>query len=297
MGVYHLRGSHLNLIARQHAKYSIRGGTGLVFTLLTMITGLIIASIFIDSIGNIKKQMEVTGEKASDKQILDEVVDNVGKPAVKWAIGGDAEQAEYLVEKKPALVSAVMIVLLFALPFLVAMGAFNQLSGDIGSKGLRYLLPRTERANLFFGRFIGTYLFVLVVLALLLGVVLLYLVLATKLYPAGEVTLWMLRGYLAMAVMALPYVAFCSWFSAMIDMPFGTFAITQLIIGFIPIFASLGSAASDKVKYINYVMPWPWRYDLLHPSPVKFLTATAVMLGFTALFLFLGARHFQKRDL
>ncbi len=297
MGVYHLRGSHLNLIARQHAKYSIRGGTGLVFTFLTLVTGLIIASIFIDSIGNIQKSMEQAGEKSSKKQVLEEVVDTVGKPAVKWAIGGDAEQAEYLLEKKPALVSAVMIVLLFALPFLVAMGSFNQLSGDIGSKGLRYLLPRTERANLFFGRFIGTYVFVLLVLALLMGVVLIYLVLKAKLYPAGDVTMWMLRGYLAMALLALPYVAFCSWFSAMLDMPFGTFAVTQLIIGFLPLFASLGQGAADEAKYINYVMPWPWRYDLLHPAPGRFLAATAVMLGFTALFLFLGARHFQKRDL
>jgi hypothetical protein len=297
VGVYHLRGSHLNLIARQHARYSIRGGTGLVFTFLTLVTGLIIASVFIDSIGNIQKSMERSGEKSDQKQVMDQVVNEIGRPAVKWAIGGDATQTTYLVDKKPALVSAVLIVLLFALPFLAAMGSFNQLSGDIGSKGLRYLLPRTERANLFFGRFIGTYIFVLLVLALLMAVVLLYLVLKAKLYPAGDVTWWMLRGYLAMAILALPYVAFCSWFSAMIDQPFGTFAVTQAGVGIVPFLVAMAPSSVTWTKYLNYVMPWPWRYDLLHPSPVKFLTATAVMLGFTAAFLFLGARHFQKRDL
>ncbi len=39
MSVYHLRGSHLKLIAVHSAKHGIRGGTGLVFTFTALVHG------------------------------------------------------------------------------------------------------------------------------------------------------------------------------------------------------------------------------------------------------------------
>jgi hypothetical protein len=297
VGAYHLRGSHLKLIARQHARYSVRGGAGLVFMFFTLAAGLFIAGIFIDMVSNVKKANDQQGQNVTTKQVLGEVVNEIGRPAVKWAIQGDNAQVTYMVDEKPALVSAIMIVLMFALPFLVGMGSFNQLSGDIGSKGLRYLLPRTERPNLFIGRFIGTYVFVLVTLAILMGAVLLYTLLGARYYSAGDVIPWMLRCYVAMAFLALPYVAFCSWFSAMIDMPFGTFALTQAVIGLLPVFVALLPSDIKWAKYINYAMPWPWKYRLLHPDFGQVALASGAMLGYTAIFLFLGLRYFQKRDL
>jgi hypothetical protein len=298
VSAYKVRGDHLQLIAKSNVKYSIRGGTGLVFTFITLLVGLILASVFISPIEEIQKMAAAeTGGDVSRKVIVDQVVSEIGKPAVKWALGTDDAHAAYLVETKPAIVSAILLTLLFALPFLIALGAFNQLAGDIQHKGLRYVLLRTERANLFFGRFLGTYLFCLLVLALLMGVILLYLVFKADFYPAGDVILWIARGYGALAIYALPWVALCAWFSAANDSPFVSLVLAKLLIGFVPLLVWLGAKAWKPFEYAGYVLPWPLKYDLLHPSLLHSGLASLAMVAYAAVFLALGARTFQKRDL
>jgi hypothetical protein len=293
VSVYHLRADHLRLIAASSVKHGIRGGAGLVFTLLTLVAGLSIAAMFITPIEAI--QAKASG--APPGQVLHQVVDELGKPAVQWALSADDAQVEYLTETKPAIVSAILVVLLFALPFLVSFGAFNQLAGDIQHKGLRYVLLRTERINLFFGRFLGTYVFTLIVLLVLTLILLLYLVFKTAFYPAGEVATWLLQGYLALALLALPYAALCAWISAATDSPFVSLVIGQLVIGFYPLFVYLASKSQPAARFAGYLMPWALKYDLLHHSPARVGAAAVAMLGFTAAFLLLGARTFQKRDL
>ena len=294
MSVYHLRGEHLRLVATSSVKHGIRGGAGLVFTLLTLVAGLSIAAMFITPIEAIQARAP---SGAPPGAILHQVVEDLGKPAVRWALSADEAQVDYLTETKPAIVSAILVVLLFALPFLVSFGAFNQLAGDIQHKGLRYVLLRTERVNLFLGRFLGTYAFTLLVLLGLTLILLLYLVFKAAFYPAGDVALWLFQGYLALALFALPYAALCAWISAATDSPFVSLVIGQLVIGFYPLFVFLATRANAAARYAGYLMPWALKYDLLHPSPLRVGLVALAMLGYAAAFLLLGARTFQKRDL
>jgi len=293
----HLRGRHVGLIAKTHVRYSVRGGAGLIFLIISMLSGLIMANVVISPVEQISKMDKEAGGAGDTKKVVDQVVHKVGIPAIKRFTSGDAEQANYLVLEKPALVSAFMVILIFFLPFLVSLGAFNQTAGDIGNRGLRYQLLRTERVNIFVGRFIGTTLFTFIVLAALLMLVLLYLVIKAKFYPAGDVVAWMLRGYLAMVIYALPWIALCAWISTAIDSAFGSMVVAQIIILFWPILTWFASQANHHASFLKYLMPWGYKWWMIHPSMSMFFAGTGVMLGFTALFGFLGLRHFQKRDL
>lgn len=315
MAAIHFRGSHIRLIAFYYAKNLIRGGMGIMFTLTALLVGLLIGWAFITPVEEIHKHANrlqreqiqkhfpdggpPEGVQIPDVQkedVVKEVTDRIGVPVAKWATG-DEELAGFLMQRRPALVSAILVVLLFCLPFLICLGSFNQLSGDIQYKGLRYLLLRTERANLFLGRFIGTSVFTLAVLGIVLLVLFLYLALKADFYPAGDVFLWLLQGYLALALFALPYIALCSWVSAAMDGPFLSLVICELIAIFPIIFVAIARGIDEKMHMIGWVMPWPFKYTLLHPNPVHVLLAAGDMLLFTGLFLFLGLRHFQKRDL
>ena len=53
----------------------------------------------------------------------------------------------------------------------------------------------------------------------------------------------------------------------------------------------------DSLEWLFKTMPWGWKYELLHGAPMVRIAAILAMLGFTAAFLFLGLRHFNKRDL
>lgn len=287
MSLHGLRKAHVGLIAKNHARFSVRSGTGLIFSLITLLAGLIIASIFLDPVAALEG-----GSEMAKAQIQE-----VAVPVIKWLTDASDEQIIYWLKTKPALITAFMFVFVMLVPFMVCLGSFNQLSGDIGSRGIRYQLLRTERANLFIGRFLGTYLFILAIYAFLFVVVGIFFVVQLDFYSAADVLLWMARGFFVVALYSLPYVAFCAWISCAIGSPFGSLALSYMFIGLTPLLIWIAAKQWEPASYASYLMPWAYRMRLFDPDPVVMLTAVAAMLGFTAVFLFLGLRHFERRDL
>jgi hypothetical protein len=287
MSLFGLRKAHVGLIAKNHARFSVRSGTGLIFSLITLIAGLIIASIFLDPVAAL--------EGSSDMIKLE--IQKVAVPVIQWLTDASNEQIEYWLSDKPALITAFMFVFVLLVPFMVCLGSFNQLSGDIGSRGIRYQLLRTERANLFIGRFVGTYLFCLSIYALLFAVVGIFFVAQLDFYSASDVFLWMLRGFWVVAIYSLPYVAFCALISCAVGSPFGSLALSYMFIGITPLLIWFGAKQWEPLQHLGYAMPWSYRLRLFDPDIVVMLTSVAAMLAFTVVFLFLGLRHFERRDL
>ena len=287
MSLHGLRKAHVGLIAKNHARFSVRSGTGLIFSLITILVGLVIASIFMDP---------AAGVEGSD-DIAQAQISEVAIPVIKWLTDATDAQITYWLLDQPALVTAFMFVFVLLVPFMVCLGAFNQLSGDIGSRGIRYQLLRTERANLFIGRFLGTYLFCLSIYALLFSVVAIFFVAQIDFYSAGDVLLWMLRGFFVVAIYSLPYVAFCALISCAIGSPFGSLALSYMFVGLFPLLIWIAEKRWEPAEYVGYLMPWKYRLLLFDPDPVTMLGAAAAMVAFTGVFLFLGVRHFERRDL
>jgi hypothetical protein len=311
MSLKNLSFRHLRLISLYGTRYAIRGGTGLVFVMLVLFFGLIVAHMLLTPVERMKVQIErESGREMTDAQVMDQLIE-VARPGVQWVIAGKTpnrrgppaydtkkvDWSSYLLEEKPALLSAVLLIMLFATPFLVALGSFNQFSGDIQSKGLRYQLLRSARTNIFFGRFLGTVFYTVAVNVLLVFIIALYLGLKLDIYSSSALISWSLRGILALAVVSIPYVAFCSWISGAIDSPFGSLTISSLIVGGVPLFALLGKKSWEPVGYLKYALPWGVQNYLLHPNALYVLGTAAACGGYTVLFLLLGHRHFVKRDL
>jgi hypothetical protein len=90
----------------------------------------------------------------------------------------------------------------------------------------------------------------------------------------------------------------CAWISAAIDSPFGSLVLCMLLAGMpVAFLAALSSAINVDYGELIRVLPWGWKYDLLHGEIGTRLLAIGIMLAFTALFLLLGLRTFHKRDL
>jgi hypothetical protein len=86
--------------------------------------------------------------------------------------------------------------------------------------------------------------------------------------------------------------------SGLLDSPFGSLSICLLLTGFPIIFVKMANVATrDAAPWLEKLLPWGWKYDLLSGEVGARLLAYVVMLGFTALFLSLGLRSFRKRDL
>jgi len=300
-----LAGRHVGLIARFGARFAVRTGGGLVFLFLLVLTCLVVAWLFIAPVENIlaspiaQEAGRERGREITTSEAFEEISKLEGfRTLVKWVTGGDAAQVDYLLVASPALLSTIFLVLLMLMPYLACFGGFNQTSGDIGNRGMRYLLLRTERANIFAGRFVATVLFGALYLAVMIALLLAYVGLKLQVYGWDALLAWGAQGYVAVLLLTLPYLALCSWISAAIDSPFGSLVLCLVVTGG-PVAVLAGTSMVARFDFDTWarVLPWGWKYELLSGDAGTRLAAVGMMLVFTAFFFLLGLRTFHKRDL
>ena len=291
---------HIRIVSAYWMRFSVRTGGGLMALFLVLVTGLSIAHMFITPVeGLLEKAPELGHTQGEAADTIARIAESEQiRDIVGWITGQDEGEVEYLLREQPALLSVIWLMLLIAFPFVTAIGAFNQTAGDIGSKGLRYLLLRTQRANIYFGRTLGTLYFSTASLLLLLVLVLLYVGLKLNIYSLGALAGSGLQGFLALLFLSLPYIAMCGWISSLFDSAFASLAICLLLVGGpIVAFKLVDAASRTDLAWLERLLPWGWKYELLSGDLGTRVLAYAVMLGFTAFFLLLGLRHFQRRDL
>ncbi len=331
MSLRTISGRHVRLITVHWARSAVRSGAGLVFLVVALLFGLVAAQVILEPIELTMAKEAREGRDTSREDIVASVVE-FGKPVIRWALGlesaGDAappdeadqaaaagaapdvEQAgppqtaapadpwaAFLLDERPALLSAIFLVQIFGMPLLVPFLAFNQISGDVQSRGLRYVLLRTERANIFLGRFLGTAVFSTLVVVFIVVTVTFYLGVRIKIYPAGSLAVWGLHGLAALVVLLLPYIAVCSWISTVVDSPFLSLVVANLVIGGLLLFAVIAGTLWEPAIYLKYALPWGLQNHLLHPELSHSVGTALACLGYTAAFLFLGYRRFETRDL
>jgi ABC-type transport system involved in multi-copper enzyme maturation permease subunit len=294
-----LRAGHVRLVAGYWARFSLRTGGGLMCILVVLIVGLAVAATFITPLEILMKQ----GDEVGHTQ--DEVIAQIDKVAqsdqvvdVVTYVTGSSDEAAYLLRDQPALFSAILVLLLFAFPFMACQAGFNQTSGDIGNRGLRYLLLRTERANIFLGRFLGAVQFLAFSSAVLMALLVIYVGAKFGIYAWGDLITWGAQGFLACMGLAIPYLAMSAWISGGIDSPFGALTLCVLLTGFPILFLKLADATiKGEQDWLMRLLPWGWKFDLLSSNLLTRLLAFGMMAAFTAFFLWIGFRHFHKRDL
>lgn len=317
---------HIRLISLYRMRYAVRDGGGLVFLMIALVFGLTVAQLVLTPVERVMALQGRAGGESDREQVVAEIVD-VARPVIQWALDIESEEdpagfsepwpmspgydgtmtdpvspagdpwTMFLLNERPALLSIIFLILIFGMPLLIAFLAFNQLAGDVQSRGLRYLLLRTERGSIFLGRFLGAAVFSTLVMAAIIATITFYLGVKIRIYPAGPLILWALHGFGALAVLMLPYIALCSWISASVDSPFLSLVLSKLIIGGLLLFAFLASLAWNPAMYLKYALPWGLQNHLLHPELTHSLGTALACLAYTAVFGFLGYHRFETRDL
>ena len=312
---------HIRLISWHWTRYAVRSGAGLVYLMMALVFGLSVAQIVLTPVEQTMAADARAGQESSYEETVGQIVE-FGRPVIRWVLGvvseeGNADGDEavmmgygmgpmqsprdpwttYLLDDQPGLLSVVFVVLVFGMPFLISFLAFNQIAGDVQSLGLRYLLLRTERSSIFFGRFLGTALFSTVVIAVIIATITFYIGITLKIYSAWSLLAWGLYGFAALSILMLPYIAVCSLVSALVDSSFVSLVVAKLVICGVLLFAVLGSLAWDQAIYVKFALPWGIQNYLLHPEVTHSVGAALACLGYTAVFLFLGYRRFESRDL
>jgi ABC-2 type transport system permease protein len=298
------------IVARAEASRTFRSARIIVlFVLYAMFSGLVL--LVVGAIANaineqIQERLDQAGaEAAQGEQMLGEI----RKGVLGVLVEADPAMIEAL-GRIPLVVLIVFKLTLFFLPAYVALMGFDQMSGEVGSKSIRYLTVRARRSSVLFGKFAAQ---ATVLLALVLAIdaaTFAYARATNETFGWAVMLSGLLRFWLAAIVFSLAYLSLTALCSTLFRSP----AVT-LVFNFIALFAlwlvnAVGMAGVryemtsegmreqvvSWIAYIRYLTPSHYSNGLLHPAFAPFAASAGALVGFTALFLFGAWAVLRARD-
>ncbi len=209
-----------------------------------------------------------------------------------------AEQwAYYLLRENPGVLSLLFILLVLIIPGVIIFSGFNQISGDSKNKGLRYLLMRAKRRDIFIGKFLGSMIITVIMLFILIVSVILYMQLKLGIYDLDRMVRWGMGGFGMFILLALPYIALSVTFSGLIDSPVGSLGASLGVLALFPLFAFFLQDTWKPLGALQYLLPLKMGFFLFHYEWWWVLFAALAMIGYAAVYLSLGFLYFRKRNL
>ena len=321
------------LIAGQGIKQVLRSPAGVALCLTFMIVGLFTAQLLLFPIEFVGKQGERMGidmdRETALEQIETAIVPLLGRilkrvtnepieerkgaqqfipldepeptePGQEETSpgGADAEQwAHFLVRSKPAFLSLLFLIFCLILPSIVIFSGFNQIAADTKNKGLRYILMRTNRESIYFGKYLSSIAVTVMLLFVLFISIIFYVRVKLDVYPLYTTLSWGLRALLAFTAISLPYIAISLAFSGMINSGAGALGASLGILLLLPLFARLLGAAWEPLSLIHFALPYQISFFLFHPKGGYVLLSLLGLFGYSGAYLFLGFLYFRRRDL
>ncbi len=282
-----IQAKHIKILAGFEFRQAVKGAPGILagaflfFPLVWLMTKLV---------GNAEILNDLASGNLSQEQTF--LIE-----AVKWFADLEEGFMDRLFVEHSPFVTTMFVMTVFATPFLTMIAALDQNATDIGSKGIRFMLPRTSRDNLLLGRFLGHLAFWALLIGLAGVAVTILAVALDDVHSTSTVLLdgaWFTAG---LVLVATPFVAFMAVCSVTTGNPL--LSITMGLGAYLAIFlmGGLGGWFHESLKVIRFVFPAPLRYDVMLGSWTDGLVAVIAMLVYAVAYLLLAGWILRKRDL
>jgi len=307
-----VRAPHVVLIGQNAVRQTLRSASGVLFCFATLVIGLFMTQVLFLPIDFFRLQVQAQNQAVEEAQIIEQL-EAFSVPLLGSIIGGEGlEQADalqlapqtegerwanYLLRERPGFLSIIMMVLSFFIPVVVVFSGFNQIAGDAKNRGLRYLLLRTTRRDIFFGKFFGSGLVSTLLVFVLMVAVTVYVQRKLDVYAFSEILPWALWGFIAFVIASLPFLAISITLSATINSPFGALAAGVGIVGVYPLIVRGLEGVWEPISVLGYLVPQSLVLGFFHPDTGRVLLTALAMLGYTAAYLALGFFYFKRRNL
>ncbi|HEY7372700.1 MAG TPA: hypothetical protein VIF57_11110 [Polyangia bacterium] len=266
---------HIGVLIKHDLRYTLSSARGLLFLVFfALVWG-----------GVLWKLAGGLGERLATPQ---------GSFFLAWIF--DSSIAQLLQERPPTL-AAYFVLAATLTPFFSILASCDQTASDIGTRHIRFLIPRVGRAEIFVARLVGAAVLVAVA-QLAAGIA--ATIIALVVNGGGDFGTAAILGY-GVAVTArlilysMPIVALMSLVSAGMGsiglaLLVGLGAYTfSLVLGLMPLEGKLGTI-------VSFIFPSGLKPFLLQSELGPALGACGGALAYVALFAFLGWQVFRRRD-
>jgi ABC-type transport system involved in multi-copper enzyme maturation permease subunit len=234
----------------------------------------------------------------ADAAMATEAFSEMRKGFLGVLVGNDPAMMEALAQV-PLVVLVVFKLTLFFLPAYVALMGFDQVSGEVGPRSIRYLTVRARRSSVLLGKFLSQASVLLGLVLLIDLAIFLYAWLTTPDFALAAFALNLLKFWLAAVVFSLAYMALTTLCSSLFRSP-----AVSLVFNFVLLFAFwlvdvVGGLAKGRgvLEYIGYLSPSHYATNLLHPQLLQFGVSGLAYAVFALLFLGGALFVLRARDL
>ena len=200
-----------------------------------------------------------------------------------------------LVQERPPTLVAYFVVATLLTPLFAMLGSCDQTATDLGTRHIRFLIPRVGRAEIFIARFIGAA--VLVTGAqLLAGVGATIVTLIASDNGSGEIIAFGAQVTAILVVYSLPFVALMSFVSA--AMASVGLALLVGLGGYILLTIALSAAPlkGTAATIVPLLLPSGLKQFFHQPDIGPALAAAAACFIYVAVYAALGWQVFRTRD-
>lgn len=299
----------IGVVAGAESKRTLKSARIIVlFLLFAMFTGLVTLVLALVA-SQLQGQAATLTEEGGDQARV--MMDTARTGLLGFFFDWDRDFIEALREL-PLTILLVLRVVLFFLPFYVAVMAFDGVSGEIGPRSIRYLTVRSRRSSVLIGKFLANALLLAVLVLVVNAGVFLFGALTADDVNWGTLAIWFGRFWLAAVLYALVWLALTTFCSALFRTP-----VLSLVFNFFVLFAlwlvdRIGSAFVERpvgpdmfpgpeqttswLAVLRWLTPSHWSSNLLHPHAGPFLVSVAVLTGFTIVYLTAAYAVLRARD-
>ncbi|PTL75897.1 ABC transporter permease [Vitiosangium sp. GDMCC 1.1324] len=201
-------------------------------------------------------------------------------------------------EEMPVSVLGVFYLSLFFLPLYVALMGFDQISGEVGPRSIRYLTVRARRTSVLLGKFLAQATILLVLVYLLDLALCVYAWVTTPGFGAATFALNVLRFWLASTVFSVAFLALTSLCSSLT--PTSSVSLISnfgvLLLSFV-LWLTAFCDPANPARYLRFLSPLRYSLRLIYPDAAQVAGGVAAYVVFTALFLGSALYVLRTRDL
>jgi hypothetical protein len=265
---------HIGVLVRHDLRYTLSSARGLLFLVFF---GLVWGWVF--------------------WKLAAGLAQNLGNPQagflLSWLFDSSIAQ---LFQDRPPTLAAYFVIGAMLTPLFAMLAACDQTASDLGTRHIRFLIPRVGRAEIFVSRLVGAAILISAA-QLLAGIA--ATIIAVVLHGGGDIGTGAIIAYgarvtISLIIYSMPFVALMALLTA--SMASIGLALLIGLGGYVLLSIGLGMVSGQVGTVLSFLIPGGLKPYLLQAEIGPALAAGAGAFAYVALYSFLGWQVFRTRD-
>jgi ABC-type transport system involved in multi-copper enzyme maturation permease subunit len=281
----------ISTVARAELQRMIRSARAILLLALYSLFSLLVLLI----VGSAANAFKASQNQQANPEATARAYAEARRGVLGFLFSGDAAILEALKEI-PLVVVIVFKVTLVFLPAYVALIGFDQMSGELSQRSIRYLTIRAKRSSILFGKFVAQAMLLLaLVLVVDLGIFL-YAKATNGDFTGAVMVKSLLRFWGAAVLYSLAYLSLTTLCSVLFRTP-ALSLVVNLAALFVFWLMDVIFRPDTPLGVLRFFSPSAYAANLLHPNISQFAISAVGYAGFTAAFLGAAYLVIRTRDL